>query len=88
MFGPPKTELGFPTTKTEKFGTDQSSDPFKYTDRRNMPVPSQTDRPIYGIRSSKNFITANAVEAILQGAVTMGFYLLCMRTLTPFLFIT
>ena len=29
-------------------------------------VPSKDDQPIYGLKSSKNYVTANAVEAILQ----------------------
>jgi hypothetical protein len=29
-------------------------------------VPVRTERPVFGLKTSKNFITANAVEAILQ----------------------
>lgn len=40
---------------------------FRYTDEQRRPaVPSRDDRPVMGLRSNKNFITANAVEAILQ----------------------
>jgi hypothetical protein len=35
-------------------------------DKRKEGVPTKDDRPIMGITTSKNFITANAVEAILQ----------------------
>lgn len=39
---------------------------FKYEDTRKPTVPDRRERPIMGIKTSKNFITANAVEAILQ----------------------
>lgn len=40
---------------------------FRYQeDQRRPPVPVREDRPVMGLRSNKNFITANAVEAILQ----------------------
>mmetsp|Transcript_14609 Transcript_14609/g.36983 ORF Transcript_14609/g.36983 Transcript_14609/m.36983 type:complete len:247 (+) Transcript_14609:337-1077(+) len=35
-------------------------------DKRKAPVPSRAERPIMGLVSSKNFVTANAVEAILS----------------------
>jgi hypothetical protein len=42
---------------------------FKYSEpERKAYVPRATERPIMGLASSKNYITANAVEAILQGA--------------------
>ncbi len=39
---------------------------FKYSDRVKAPLPDKGDVPVMGIKTSKNFITANAVEAILQ----------------------
>lgn len=69
-FGPPKPESGLPrTTSPERSSSAErkSNELFQYTDRRKGEVPSKTDRPILGITTSKNFITANAVEAILQG---------------------
>jgi len=33
---------------------------------RKGPVPSRHEQPVMGMKTSKNFITANAVEAILQ----------------------
>ena len=39
---------------------------FKYEDVRKAKVPDKRQKPIMGIKTSKNFITANAVEAILQ----------------------
>lgn len=32
---------------------------------RKPPVPSRKDVPVYGVKSSKNFVVANAVENIL-----------------------
>ena len=41
---------------------------FKYSvDDRKPSVPRKEEKPVMGITTSKNFITANAVEAILQG---------------------
>lgn len=37
-----------------------------YADRRMPALPSRADRPVMGIKTNKNFVTANAVEAILQ----------------------
>lgn len=69
-FGPPKPETGL-TRRTspdrDHSSERKSGEPFSYTDRRKGAVPAKDDRPIMGITTSKNFITANAVEAILQG---------------------
>lgn len=43
-----------------------SSESFQYTDKRFPNVPDRSDKPVLGIRTNKNFITANAVQAILQ----------------------
>jgi hypothetical protein len=40
---------------------------YAYTDKQKERVPARDERPVLGIKSHKNFITANAVEAILQG---------------------
>ena len=46
---------------------------FKYPDARRKPaVPKIEDRPGMGIQTAKNFITANAVEAILQVPQGLG----------------
>jgi hypothetical protein len=45
--------------------TGESLVKFRSSQRRDK-IPSKDDKPVYGIRSSKNFITANAVEAILK----------------------
>lgn len=39
---------------------------FHYLDKQKTALPDKSDRPVMGIKTSKNFITANAVEAILQ----------------------
>lgn len=36
--------------------------------KRNPPVPKRDEKPTMGLVSSKNFITANAIEAILSQA--------------------
>jgi hypothetical protein len=68
-FGPPKPETGLTRTfpKTMHGELDRSGEQFQYTDKRKDTVPAKDDRPILGMTTTKNFITANAVEAILQG---------------------
>jgi len=73
LFGPreshekpdPKEYLRKSETKLVPRAT-QEGNTFKYTDREKPPVPSRDERPLLGLSSQKNFITANAVEAILQ----------------------
>lgn len=67
LFGPPKPELNLTRTTQTKTDKLNSSGEFKYSDRRKDVVPSKEERPIMGITTTKNFVTANAVEAILQG---------------------
>lgn len=69
FFGPPKPETGLTRSSSPERSSSaerKTNGPFSYTDRRKDLVPNKTDRPIMGITTSKNFITANAVEAILQ----------------------
>jgi hypothetical protein len=42
--------------------------PFKYSDDdiRRAAVPNHTEKPLMGLRSTKNFITTNAVENIMS----------------------
>jgi len=73
LFGPSK----LPPARSASPPKDRdASESYKesYADKRKGPVPSKNERPVMGIRTSKNFITANAVEAILQvpRAVEMG----------------
>jgi hypothetical protein len=44
----------------------RSTGQFNYEDLRKPKIPDKRDRPVMGIKTNKNFITANAVEAILQ----------------------
>lgn len=37
---------------------------FSYGDRRKDTVPDRKDKPILGLKTSKNFLEANAVDAI------------------------
>ncbi|KAJ1414925.1 calmodulin-binding-domain-containing protein [Ochromonadaceae sp. CCMP2298] len=65
LFGPPKSELNFPKTQDTRVRMTGSGE-FKYSDARKTMVPNKNERPILGITTTKNFVTANAVEAILQ----------------------
>lgn len=65
-FGPPKPESGLTRRHTSVSPERKSTGEFHYDDRRKGSVPAKNDRPILGITTSKNFVTANAVEAILQ----------------------
>lgn len=98
LFGPSKL-TGSPGHGTEEFlkrGTGNSpvstalvASTVRYgkaEDRKLMP--KRSDMTITGIKSNKNFITANAVEAILQGIVLEnlfdGFsYILIIYSLVP-----
>lgn len=60
MFGP-KSEW-----KDKSVVPIRNLEEFKYVDKRLPEVPYRTDKPVMGIRTNKNFITANAVQAILQ----------------------
>mmetsp|Transcript_82784 Transcript_82784/g.200643 ORF Transcript_82784/g.200643 Transcript_82784/m.200643 type:complete len:265 (+) Transcript_82784:180-974(+) len=54
-------------SKTSK-GVDPKSKPKKFrraAPARKAPVPSRDDRPLYGLKTSKNFVVSNAVENIL-----------------------
>jgi hypothetical protein len=65
-FGPPKPESGLTRTMPKTSTEMKHTDLFAYTDRRKGTVPAKDERPILGITTSKNFVTANAVEAILM----------------------
>lgn len=55
-----------PLAKIELENSKRATGEFHYTDGRKSKVPDKRDRPVMGIKTNKNFITANAVEAILQ----------------------
>lgn len=75
-FGAMGREVGKPDpSKFMKAGEKtkgQIPQPQAYTRRtaneasRKVSVPARDDRPIYGLKTSKNYVTANAVENILQ----------------------
>jgi hypothetical protein len=71
-----------------------NSKSFRYEDRTKPQVPDKRERPVMGIKTSKNFITANAVEAILQVRILLYSTVLpsfllglsinaCLHSLTP-----
>jgi len=70
LFGNPKPEYGLTSTRNhekEKFRESFNGYRSRYNDPgRRTGVPSKEDKPIYGLRSNKNYITANAVECILK----------------------
>jgi len=72
LFGPPKEEYGLPKTTNMSGLQVSGSGQFSYTDRRKNAVPPKSERPIMGITTTKNFVTANAVEAILQAPKPVG----------------
>jgi hypothetical protein len=66
LFGPHKT-LGQSTTFKKAGNASLSkSGEFKKKEKLRPPVPSKDEAPVMGIVSNKNFVTANAVEAILM----------------------
>ena len=67
LFGPSALQPVPSRTRSLSPGSKNSSGPFKYEDKRLPNVPPKNEKPVMGIRTNKNFITANAVEAILQG---------------------
>jgi hypothetical protein len=72
LFGPHKT-LSNSTTFQKAGGASLSaSGEFKRKEKLRPSVPSKDDKPVMGIISNKNFVTANAVEAILMVPKTNG----------------
>lgn len=67
MFGPPKLINSIATINKVQESEDDDYR-VKYQTKRKVPLVSKSDVPVNGLRSNKDFITANAVEAILQGA--------------------
>jgi len=52
---------------TTRAPLDPTQGPFLYgAEGRKPTVPRREEKPVYGLKSNKNFITTNAVEAILQ----------------------
>ena len=65
-FGPQKNvkELTSTYYKTKEEASKNTHSHIKY-ESRLPPVPTKQDEPIYGLKTNKNFVTTNAVEAIL-----------------------
>jgi hypothetical protein len=71
LFGPART-ISPHASITRQMGTsDEEKEDYreKYKSRVKASLPKKDEAPVIGMRSNKNFITANAVEAILQGIV-------------------
>lgn len=66
LFGPPKLINSIATINKVQESEDDDYR-VKYQTKRKVPLVSKNEVPINGLRSNKDFITANAVEAILQG---------------------
>jgi len=69
LYGPPKPEFGLKTQTLSSPGgrtTASYPDSPKYDFEKRPGVPRRDEKPIMGITTSKNYVTANAVEAILQ----------------------
>lgn len=73
-FGYPKEKVQANPKKFLKSGEKQSKVParttqksqFKRVGTKKPSIPKRSERPVYGLKTVKNFITANAVETILQ----------------------
>ena len=72
LFGPHKTLSESKTFQKAGGASLSSSGEFKKRERHRPPVPSKDDKPVMGIVSNKNFVTANAVEAILMAPKATG----------------
>ena len=80
IFGPREGEPGRSSLVTSaKASLSSSGSVYPPPEQRRAPLPSQDDKPVYGIKTSKNFITANAVEAILQGFILVLFIFVIMN---------
>jgi hypothetical protein len=78
-FGPAKVSLNPPHEFTKKRSKNfELADPKPFVRDRGLaaggapsttrrpPIPARDERPLMGIKTTKNFVTANAVEAILS----------------------
>lgn len=73
LYGPPRGELALSTQKTSQYkrmtaeNSASKSENWRESYRHIKPaIPDKSDRPVVGITTNKNFVTANAVEAILM----------------------
>ena len=86
LFGPAKSVVPHASLKTaaERMKVEAEDDyRTKYETRLKEGLPKKGEAPVVGMRSNKNFITANAVEAILQ-----GMYLLFSDYIRTFYYLT
>lgn len=71
LFGPHKTLPPYKSTTNRLTqsgaNTLSGSGEFRCEGERKPAIPKRNERPVLGITSNKNYITANAVEAILMG---------------------
>ncbi len=68
LFGPRYEDIvGRTSYLVKKAPEEKKENNFHYTDRVKATLPRSDSRPVMGIKTTKNFITANAVEAILAG---------------------
>lgn len=67
VFGPNSIDERKPPMRASSMAAEDKKPKIK----RMPALPSKEDRPVMGIKTNKNFITANAVEAILQVPKTL-----------------
>jgi hypothetical protein len=72
LFGPHKTLSNSQTFKKAGNASLSASGEVRRREKLRPAVPSKDDVPVMGIVSNKNFVTANAVEAILMVPKTSG----------------
>jgi len=66
LFGPPDPAIMKIHKRANEMKNEIDSYKTSYLNRTKEALPPKEDQPILGIRTSKNFVVANAVEAILQ----------------------
>jgi len=72
LFGPHKTLTDSRTFQKAGKDTLSNSQELRKKEKHLPAIPSKDDKPVMGIHSNKNFITANAVEAILMVPKNVG----------------
>ena len=69
LFGPAKYVTPHASLKRLSLKSIEDKEDYRetYAMKIKDPLPNKNEAPVVGMKSNKNFITANAVEAILQG---------------------
>ncbi len=68
FFGPPSSNNLTVVRKSLPAPSTSHEESMRFRHEHRKPgLPSKEDKPILGIKTNKNFVVANAVEAILQG---------------------